>query len=471
MARSRPIEVQCQPFARQEHRIGRSERVFRFSRLESQLNSNRLNSNRSKVFYGWWVVFTAALGLCLGGPPITVFSFGVFFKSLVHDFHTSRAAISFAFTLHNLISAMGTALVGRLIDRFGARRMILPATATFAIILVSGRALGSSIWQLYLFDAALGLVGSGMSPVPYGVVVSHWFDRRRGLALGFMMFGVGLGAIVAPLLAQRLIAAVGWRMAYVIFGFIVLLIPLPVVAALLENGPVQRGLLPDGVEPRQRSSEQPQEKQGLSWHEIWHSPTFWLMICAFFLTGASVHAGVLHMPALLTDRGLSPERAAAASSVVGLSVLTGRLGSGYLLDRLFAPRVAIFFFGASALGMAILWAGSTGNLALAAAFLAGLGMGAETDIIAYLISRYFGLRAFGTAFGHSFAAFVLAGAFGTLLMGAGFDWTHSYTAPLAWFVAAMVVALGLLTLLGPYRYAAEPEESLPLERAQSASGA
>jgi MFS family permease len=464
VARSRPIEVQCQPFARQEHRNRAQGASARFSRLESQLNSHR-----SKVFYGWWVVFTAALGLGLGGAPITVFSFGVFFKSLVHDFHASRAAISFAFTLHNLIGAMCAALVGRLIDRFGARRVILPATAMFAMILLSGRVLGSSIWQFYLFYAALGLVGSSMSPVPYGVVVSHWFDRRRGLALGFMMFGVGLGAIVAPLLAQRLIGAVGWRMAYVIFGFIVLLIPLPVVAALLENGPAQRGLLPDGVEPRQRSSEQPQEKQGLSWHEIWHCPTFWLMICAFFLTGASVHAGVLHMPALLTDRGLSPERAAAASSVIGLSLLTGRLGSGYLLDRLFAPRVAIFFFGASALGMAILWAGSTGNVALAAAFLVGLGMGAEADIIAYLISRYFGLRAFGTAFGHSFAAFVLAGAFGTLLMGAGFDWTHSYTVPLAWFFAAMVVALGLLTLLGPYRYAAEPEESLPLERAQSAS--
>ncbi len=111
------------------------------------------------------------------------------------------------------------------------------------------------------------------------------------------------------------------------------------------------------------------------------------MIAAFFLTGASVHAAVLHMPALLSDRGLSLERAALASSVIGLSLLTGRLVCGYLLDRLFAPRVAMFFFGASALGMAVLWAGSTGSVALAAAFFVGLGMGAESDIIAYMISR------------------------------------------------------------------------------------
>src|SRR5256885_5826704 len=121
-----------------------------------------------------------------------------------------------------------------------------------------------------------------------------------------------------------------------------------------------------------------------------------------------------------------------------------RLGSGYLLDRFFAPRVAIFFFAPAAAGMAMLWAGSTGRIALAAAFLVGTGMGAEADIIAYLLSRYFGLKAFGTAFGHAFGAFVLAGALGTLLMGAGFDWTHSYTVPLGGFFIAMLMALVLL---------------------------
>ena len=418
-----------------------------------------MTKGRTRVFYGWWIVFTAALGLCFGGPPIVVFSFGVFFKSLVRDFHASRAAISFAFTLHNLASALLAPLAGRLIDRFGARRVILIATTLLAIILLSAGTLGASIWQFYFFYAALGVIGSTTSPVPYGVTVSHWFNRHRGLALGFMMMGIGLGAIFAPLLAQRLVALFGWRIAYMVFGFIVLLIPLPVVAALIENDPAERGLLPDGDESRQQASEQHAENQGLTWHEIWHSPTFWLLVFAFFLTGASVHAGVLHMPALLSDRGLSSRRAALASSVIGIALLIGRLTSGYLLDRFFAPRVAMSFFGLSATGMAILWAGSTGNFALAASFLVGLGMGAETDIIAYLISRYFGLRAFGTAFGHAFGAFVLAGAIGTLLMGAGFDWTHSYTLPLAWFTTAMVLGMGLLTRLGPYRYAPEPHKS------------
>jgi MFS family permease len=408
---------------------------------------------RPTIFYGWWIVLTGAVGLCLG-PPIAVFSFGVFFKSLVLDFHASRAAISFAFTLHNIVAALSTPLLGKLIDRVGARRVILPATFIYSLVLMSALLLGTSLWQFYLFYAAIGLATSGTSPVPYGVVISQWFNRRRGLGLGLMMLGVGIGGVVIPLVAQRLIAAFGWRMAYAILGCLVLLLALPTVAALLENDPSRRGLLPDGagapceVEPQQ-------DKQGLSWHEVWHSSTFWLLICTFFLTGASVHAAVLHMPALLTDRGLTPERAAVGVSVIGLSLTAGRIGAGLLLDRFFGPRVAMLFYGASAVGMAMLWAGSTGNVAMTAAFLVGLGMGAEADIIAYLLSRYFGLRAFGAAFGHAFGAFILAGAIGTLLMGAGFDRTHSYTVPLGGFCIVMVVAVALLTRLGPYRYTAE----------------
>src|SRR5262249_44096338 len=162
--------------------------------------------------------------------------------------------------------------------------------------------------------------------------------------------------IMAPLLAQRLITTLGWRTAYAVFGLGILLVPLPIISALLEDDPSKRGLAPDGDDaaPSVSQEESLEPYDGLSWHEIWHSTTFWLMIGIFFLTGASVHAGVLHMPALLTDRGLSAERAALGSSVIGLSLLVGRLGSGFLLDRFFAPRVAIGFFGASATGMAIL---------------------------------------------------------------------------------------------------------------------
>lgn len=416
-----------------------------------------MTSRRPRLFYGWLIVFVSALGLFLGAP-LMVFSFSAFFKSLAVDFHASRAAVSFAFSLFNIVGALWIPATGMLIDRFGAKLVVIVSTLIYGLALCAALRVGSVLWQLYLFLSVLGIaMTSGPAPVPYGVVISHWFNRHRGLALGLSMMGIGIGSIVVPVLAQRLITMFGWRIAFAIFGGAVLLLPLPVVSALLQNDPAQRGLRPDGDERNQALPLQRQEKQGLSWHEIWHSPTFWILICIFSLTGASVHGAVLHMSAIFTDRGVSLYRAALATSLVGAAVMVGRLCSGYLLDRLFAPRVAILFYGATALGLAILCAGVIGNIALVASFLVGLGMGAEVESMGYMISRYFGLLAFGSAFGHAFGAFMISGAVGVFLMGVGYDRFHSYTVPLAGFCAAMVTALVLLTRLGGYRYGVEAE--------------
>jgi MFS family permease len=430
-----------------------------------------MTSKRPRLFYGWLIVFVSAIGLFLG-PPLMVFSFSVFFKALVLDYHASRAAVSFAFSLFNIVGALLIPCTGMLIDRFGAKRVILVFTLLYGLGLCSALWVSSAVWQLYLFFTTLGIaMASGPAPVPYGVVISHWFNRHRGLALGLSMMGIGIGSIVVPILAQRLITIFGWRTAFAIFGGAVLLVPLPVIAALLQNDPGQRGLQPDGDEKNQVSQLQPHDKQGLTWHEIWHSPAFWTLICVFSLAGASVHGAVLHMSAIFTDRGVTAERAAIATSLVGIAVMVGRLGSGYLLDRHFAPRVAILFYGATALGIAILCAGTSGPFALVASFLVGLGMGAEVESMAYMITRYFGLLAFGTAYGHAFGAFMLSGAAGVFLMGAGYDRFHSYTAPLAALCGAMVLALVLLARLGPYRYGVKTEVNQAMKPMEVPSGA
>jgi MFS family permease len=408
-----------------------------------------------QFFYGWLIVFLSSIGLFLGAP-LLVFSFSVFFKSLATDFHANRAAVSFAFSLLNLVGALWLPATGMLIDRFGAKRVIVSTCLLYGLALISALWVGNSLWQLYLLCAVLGITfTSGAAPVPYGVVISHWFNRHRGLALGLSMMGIGAGSIVVPILAQRLIAGFGWRIAFATFGAAVLLIPLPLVAAFLLNSPAQRNLQPDGDENTPDAPLSPQERLGLSWHAIWHDPIYWSMLCIFSLAGASVHGAILHMAAIFSDRGASLERAALATSLVGAALIAGRLGSGYLLDRLFAPRVAILFYGATTLGIGILCAGNAGNLALVGAFLVGLGMGAEVEVMAYMISRYFGLLAFGSAYGYAFGAFMISGAAGVLLMGVGYDRFHSYTLPLAAFCSAMLLALLLLTRFGPYRYGVE----------------
>ncbi len=402
-----------------------------------------------RFFYGWVVVATSAVGLFLGAFPIVAFSFGVFFQAFAREFHAGRAAISLAFTIHNVVSGLIAVVVGRLADRFGARKVILPGLALVGLILVSAEAIGTQLWGLYAFYLVLGVVGPTTTTVPYALVVSRWFDLRRGMAIGLMMVGLGTGAILMPMLAQRLIAGFGWRTAFALIGCAILVIPMPVVALLLRDTPAEMGLRPDGGIQTAAAGGR---ADGLAWDECRRSGTFWLMVTAFVLLAASVHACVVHMPELFADRGSTPQTAALAGSVAGLALLVGRIGCGYVLDRCVGRYVAIAICGLSALGIALLWIGTAGLLALAAAFLVGLGMGSEVDIIAFLMSRYFGLRSLGRTLGFAFGAFVLAGGVGPLIMGLSFDRTGSYRGPLAGFFAATLVAAALMARLGPYRF-------------------
>ena len=411
-----------------------------------------MQNARPKVFYGWWVALTAALGLFLNTATIIVFSFGFFAKAIGQEFHTGRARISLAFTIHNLTSAFCIPLAGRLVDRYGPRRALLPFTVLLGLILLSSWLLSDAIWQLYVFYFALGVVSGGAGAMPYTDVVSHWFDRRRGLALSVMMLGMGFGAIVIPSVAQGLIATLGWRLAYSVFGLSILLIPLPVVAAFLKERPETMGLLPDGAAPSQVSTPVGVNDLGLSLHDAVRTSEFWTMLCVLFLVTASVHACFIHLPAILTDRGSTAPLAAFASSLFGVGLFLGRVGCGYLLDRFFAPRVAAWLFAAVAIGIALLGLGHAIWSVCIAAVLVGLGIGAEVDIIAYLTSRYFGLRSYGVIFGWIWAVFGVSGGLGAYLMGFGFDKTGSYVAPLIGFFCAAVLAAFLSATLGPYRY-------------------
>ncbi len=215
------------------------------------------------------------------------------------------------------------------------------------------------------------------------------------------------------------------------------------------------GVQPDGVLDLHTGSEERSDEQGVRWSVARRGRTFWFMASAFFLVGASVHGCVIHLVPMLTDRGISVERAALASSLLGVAVLIGRVLSGYLLDRFFGPYVAILLFSGVAVGISLLWAGAGGSLTLLAAFLVGLGMGAEADVIAYLTSRYFGLRSFGEIGGYFVRLLLLWRAHsGPVLMGVGFDHLGSYRAPLLFFLAATLVAMALLTRLGAYVYRA-----------------
>jgi MFS family permease len=422
------------------------------------LRTSTTGLHSRQIFYGWWAVLGSAVGL-FWGVPISVYSFSVFFKPLMQEFHAGRAAVSLAFTLKLIAAALCAAPIGWLTDRYGSRRVILVGTGMFGFILLANRVFTGTIVQFYCFYLLLGLCTGGVGPIPYGSLISHWFDKSRGLALGLTMLGIGLGAVIMPSVAQTLITRFHWRTAYSILGASVLLICWPVVACFVKEKPRDISSLPDGASAKTDGIEN--ARQGLIAREAWRSRDFWLMACAFTLVSASVQACVVHMVPMLNDRNLGMRAAASGSSLIGAAVMIGRVGTGYMLDRTFAARLASILFAGSASGIALLLLGDR-TAAFAGAFLVGLGLGAEVDLIPYLASRYFGLRDFGKLYSTLFAGFALAGALGPLIMGAGFDRTGSYSGPLIGFLLALLVATVLMTRLGPYRFGPpEPNIELP----------
>ncbi len=405
-----------------------------------------------KVFYGWWVVLAAGVGLALHAGPLIVPTFGVFLKPLSQEFGWSRTQISLAFSLFTLGATITLPLIGRLVDRFGARKVIVSAALLFGLSVVSLSFLSTHLWHFYAVYLLLGVVGSGTTPVPYTKVISRWFDRKRGLALGLAAATFSVSGSLMPPLAQALIAAVGWRHAYEILGLMAMGITIPVVVLLLKESPQLMGLAPDGETIGQAEVEtQRSLEEGVSFQQARQTRTFWLMGGAFFLISVCFHGSVVHLVPMLTDRGFSAQSAALVASLVGGASIIGKVGIGYSLDRYFAPYVAVCFFCGFALGMFLLWSGMAGSVVLIAVVLVGLGLGAELDVMPYLVSRYFGLRAFGEIYSYTFAIFTLGGVVGPPLMGAGFDATGSYSLVLALFGMAALTAAGLMTRLGPYQ--------------------
>jgi MFS family permease len=412
----------------------------------------RTSSSSFTEYYGWVVVAASAIGLFFGAFPIVVFSFGVFYPAFVRDFHTSRAAVALAFTLHNTISPICAVWIGAMADRFGPRRIILPGLTTLGITLLSAQAIGAGIWQLYVFYIALGAISCATTALPYSMAVSGWFDRRRGLALGLMMGGGhGMGAIVVPPVAQWLILHYGWRSTFAIAGWASLIVGVPTVAIFLRDKPGER-------ECKIRPVRNPSEGEDLPWKEVWASSRFWIVIAVIMTTSASIHACFIHLPLVVAHVGRTATGTAIITSVLGSAVLIGRVGTGYFLDRYFGPYVTSCLFFGGAAGIGLLLFGAANAIVYIAVFLVGLAFGAEMDVMAFLLGRYFGLHNLGKAFGITFGAFVLGGGLGPLIMGFVFDKTGSYSIALGFFSLATAAASVVAARLGPYRFTAPTEE-------------
>ena len=427
------------------------------------MSANKLES-RSGIFHGWWIVTVSAIGMLFCYISSIGFTFGVFTNPIIEEFGWSLTEVSLAFSLSLVAMCVAMPVVGPLVDRYGAKSVIVPAILVLGLSLGSLSFLPDSLLYFYGVYIVAGIAGGGSSTMPYSKVVSHWFDKQRGLALALAAMGAGLGSLIMPPFAQALINGLGWRNTYLVIGATVMVVTIPVVVLWLKERPEDMGLTMDG-KPASEEWEitagtgggTSPTIPGLAAPEALGTGVFWLLSAAFFLVSSSVMAALIHLAPLLTDRGFSPEMAALVVAVLGGASLIGGVSSGYLLDRFFAAVVVTGFFSSAAVGLLLLWGLEAGGVPFVAAFLIGLSMGATGEIIPYLTGRYFGLRAFGQIYGYGLISFTLGGVVGPPLMGMVFDSTQSYSVGLVAFGIASLVAAAMVVRLGPYRTWSEDE--------------
>ena len=388
----------------------------------------------------WWIVLGSVLGLTVGNGPVMQFTFGVFVKPLTAQFASDRSTISAALSVGLLLTGLCTPVVGRLVDRFGVRAVTLPAITLFALATAVLGFIPNSAMAYLVVYAIMGIFAAGQTPLPYARAVAGAFDNKRGLALGVTMAGVGLGTVLLPMFAQTMIGLAGWRGAYIGLAAVLFVVAFPSVFFLLKDA--------RPVHLRAESGAQP----GMTGAQALRSGAFWLMAVAFFFVALACAGMLAHIVAIMTDRGVAVQRATAAISLGGLALIAGRLLSGWLLDRVFAPYVALFFVLSPLVGILLLFGSDGAGLAMFATVLVGLGLGAEVDLIAFLITRYLGLKAFGEIYGYLFLMFMLGSALGPFLMGLSFAKTGSYTTTMIGFTLGLVLAAFLLLRLGAYRF-------------------
>ncbi|MBD3942738.1 MFS transporter [Microbacterium sp. NEAU-LLC] len=381
---------------------------------------------------GWPTVVFGAVGAGVGLSSLG-YILGTMVVPLQEEFGWGRGEINLASLVSSLGLAAALPFVGRFLDRFGVKRVSMISIPLFVVVLVMLSVFTSSLATFLAFYALAGVLGAGTSAVTYSKAVIDAFDRRRGIALGIVAGGLGAAGLVLPPLMGTVIAADGWRAAYLTMA---LLGALPFVLLFFA-----RLSAPASVAAVDRST-----LPGLSVPEALRTRAFWSLCIVFFLLGWALLTMVPHFVPLLIDSGVDPVRAAFLSSLVGVGTVIARPVIGWLFDRFYATYVAVPLFLAAALGcLLLLWAGPA--VAPLTALLIGIGFGAEIDLMGYLSSRYLGPRAFGILYSIVYSVFMIGSAFGPVVAGFTFDATGSYSIPLVVAASMMVVAAVILLTL------------------------
>ncbi len=392
----------------------------------------------------WWIVFGCTVAMIFSLGPLLQFTFGVFLVPVSNALHVGRGRISLALFVGLAACGLLTPLVGYLVDRFGVRRVgalcIVLFASSFALIgLVS-----TSVWIFIGCYGLAGIFGAGQTTLIYSKAITGAFDSNRGLALGMSISGVGIGTALVPRLAEQLVMGIGWRYAYLVLGAVTLAVALPALLLFVR--------IEEPAATHTVTRDRKVVPEGLTRSEVLRSRLFWVMAMAFFLVSVALAAVMAHLIPMLTDRGVPGDTAELALSAGGIALILGRLIAGYLLDLVFGPYVALFYFSLPLVGIVILLAHPSIALSVMAGIMIGSSIGAEVDLIAYLQARYFGLRQFGEIYGYLLAIFVIGAGLGPVLLGYVYTHFGSYFLGLIGLCVCLVCSCVAMTTFPAYSF-------------------
>ncbi len=398
-----------------------------------------------RFFYGWTMVGVASAGIFASGPGQS-HTFSVFLVEISRDLEVSSATIATAYGLATLAAALLLPKMGRLVDRYGTRRMLA------AIVLLLGGAClffgaaANFLWLAVGF-ALLRFFGQGSMALGCANLMAHWFSRRRGFAVSLMALGFGVSMAVHPALSQYLIDTVGWREAWFWLGASTWLLMLPPVLLLIVNRPEDIGASPDGIAPLTPASTEHAEITGLTRAEALREPSFYILAAGCFSISMLVTTLHFYQVSILTSQGLDAEIAARVFTVSAIAMIAAMPAVGYLFDR-FRTR---YVFALGLLITALCLVGVTGVhsavSAISYAVLFGLANAFSMTIFGFIWPRFFGRKHIGSIQGTGQLIGVVGASLGPLPVGLAFDLLGSAETTLRLLALIPLICAALALLL------------------------
>ncbi len=401
---------------------------------------------------GWPVVLSSMLGIGLGLSPLPFYTTGILAPFLMKIFGWKIGQIMGGITVSTAAVLIGGPLAGFLAVRFGARRVALTSLVLFALSFMGFALSNGSLPLYYATWAVVALLGSGTLPMTWTVAVNQRFERRKGFALGITLMGTGLFGFFSKPLVAWMIHVSSWRGAYVGLGLLPLLIAFPVALFLFFEKRPEAGAATKAAAPA----------EGLTFGETALQWRFWLIALVLIPISFALAGPIPNMENILKTAGFGAAQIIQLTSLIGLSALSGRLVGGWLLDRFWAPAVAVVILASPGISCFLLAQPTlSAPGAMLSIVLIGFAVGVEYDLVAFLVARYFGMRSYTAIYGVLYVFFSIGAGVGPLLFGWCFDRTGSYRLILD-IAFGVLIASGLsLLTLGRYRFRRQPEIPFP----------